>query len=106
MMTTTIILMLIMVISGLVFGLQNFSVVEVDFLFWSFKSSIGLLVAVSFFMGLILPSAFLLPSILAKKYIIKKLRKEKDNLQKRLDDSGILFEAPGLGIEGEKYKNK
>lgn len=100
-----IILSLVLVILGMIFSFQNLLVVQVKFLLFEFQSPVGLIIVASFIFGIVIPIGILLPIVLTKNYKIRKLEKEKEFLNKRLNDSGILFESSGLGVEGEKYKS-
>ncbi len=101
----TIIFILVVISVGLIFSFQNLIDVPVTFLFWTFQSPVGLIIVTSFVVGLILAVGFLVPMVLTRDLKIKKLKNENAVFQRRLDDSGILFESSGLGTEGEKYKN-
>jgi uncharacterized integral membrane protein len=96
---------LTLVVLSMIFSFQNLLVVQVKFLLFEFQSPVGLLIVASFLFGVVIPVGILLPIVLTKNLKIRKLEKEKENINKRLDDSGILFESSGLGNEGEKYKN-
>ncbi|HRY30908.1 MAG TPA: LapA family protein [Candidatus Paceibacterota bacterium] len=100
-----IIFVLLIFALGLLFSFQNIAPAQIVFLAWNFQSPTWLVIAVSFFLGFIIPLGILLPMVLVRNLKIRKLEKEKAVAEKRLNDSGLLFESPGLGTEGEKYKN-
>ncbi|HMP67632.1 MAG TPA: LapA family protein [Candidatus Paceibacterota bacterium] len=103
---TLIFLFLILLSTGLIFNFQNLDIITVNFWLISFESPIGLIIVTSFIIGVLIPVLILFPIILNARYKIKKQNNETEKLQKKIDDSAIMFESGGLGEEGETYKNK
>jgi len=96
---------LIIIVIGLIFIFQNMAVIPITFAIWNFESPIGLVVTTAFVAGIVITFLFSFTVIMAYKVKNKFLKKNNDMLQKRLKETAIVFEAPGLGAEGESYKN-
>lgn len=91
----------ILLILGLIFIFQNLNDVTVRFFSLQSEGPLALAIAVAFLGGFVISLLAIWPGkfITARKNT--KLVKENERLQKKLSETAIVFETPGLGKEGE-----
>lgn len=100
----SIIFFLVALIVLLMFLFQNMSTIAITFALWTFESPVGMLIAASVVIGFALGLVLILPSLLSKKFKLREAGRQIDLLEKRLNETAMTFESPGLGAEGESYK--
>jgi len=88
---------------ALVFAFQNNNSVTLQLLDKTVEGSVALLIIASVLIGFIIGMIMFLPGNIVTNWKINALIKENETLKKKFDDEVIQYEAPGLGVEGERH---
>lgn len=90
---------------SLVFAFQNIETVTIDFITYSFSSSLALVILAALLIGFIIGLFILTPSIFKVNSHIRKLKKENKKLEEQANSSGVVYETEGLGNESVRIGN-
>ena len=71
-------------ILAVIFALQNAGLVSINFLIWSFKGSLALVLLLSFAAGAMSVLLILFPQVIKKSFNISKLEKKIKDLESKL----------------------
>lgn len=86
----------------LFFAFQNNDTVTVKFLENEITGSLALVIIAGMLIGFLIGIIIFVPRAIADNWRVRSVRRENDQLKKRLGEEPIKYEAPGLGEEGEK----
>jgi uncharacterized integral membrane protein len=85
------------------FAFQNNEMVVVRFFENELTGSLALIIITSMLIGILIGIIIFIPRVISGNWQARKLRRENDQLKKRLGDEPIKYESPGLGEEGDKH---
>lgn len=92
----------IVAVITLFFAFQNNDTVTVKFLENEITGSLALVIITGMLMGFLIAIIIFIPRAIADNWRVRNIKRENDQLKKRLGEEPIKYEAPGLGEEGEK----
>lgn len=80
--------------AAVVFILQNVTTVSVVFFAWQLNGSLALVLLLAIIAGILITMLFLLPTIVANRFLVGSLRKQNKKLQADLNDAHAVLRTP------------
>jgi uncharacterized integral membrane protein len=84
---------LLIAIIAVIFAVQNTTTITVNFLFWTFQSSLALVLLIALSVGALISILASTPSLLRDKWTIRSHRKKVVELESVLDDHKTKLDA-------------